>query len=125
MYGLKKPSQYEDVNQYSYKLWFQSIYNYVLSRVKVVTTTAALTVMDDTYYVRVDCTGGALTITLPSALSYPGRRILIKKIDATGNAVTISRSGTDTIEGSNTMSLAAQWNKQELISNGNTMWEKL
>lgn len=125
MYGLKRPSEYDKTESHAYRQWFNSIYQYVVSRINLVTKTASYTVEANVFYVRMDCTGGALTVTLPTASTYPGRRLFIKKIDASGNAVTISRSGTDTIEGSNTMSLAAQWNSQELISNGNTMWEKM
>ena len=125
MYGVQKPSEYDPLDSFNYRQWFYRVYSHILSTVKVKTTTAAYTVENDIFYVRADATSGVITITLPTASVYPGRRIFIKKIDASGNAVTVSRGGTDTIEGSNTITLAAQWNSQELISNGNTMWEQL
>jgi hypothetical protein len=75
------------------------------------------------YYVRADATGGAFTVTLPAANLNIGRRMFIKKVDASGNAVTVSRSGSDTIEGSNTVSLAAQWDKLQIISGAENSWE--
>ena len=125
MYGVKKPSEYEKVESFTYKQWFQSVYGYILSRVNIANVTTSYSIVANVFYVRGDATAGAITITLPPAVDCGGRRIFIKKIDASANAVTISRSGSDTIEGANTMALAAQWNKQELISNGNNMWEKM
>lgn len=125
MYGVQKPSEYDALDSFNYRQWFHRVYKYILSRVKVKTVTTTYTIEDDVFYTRADATAGAFTITLPPALPYSGRRVFVKKIDASGNAVTVSRAGTDTIEGSNTVSLAAQWNSQEFISNGNTMWEKI
>ena len=78
----------------------------------------------------VDASGGAVTVTLPAANSGVvggvlfGPVIRIKKIDASGNAVTISRAGADTIEGANTMSLAVQWDKVTLAADGVSLWTK-
>lgn len=125
MYGIQPLDDYTDIRSVSWKIWFKLLYDYVTSRVKLVTVTSAYTFAVDVFYVRADATAGAFTVTLPAALTCSGRQVVIKKIDSSVNAVTISRSGTDTIEGSSTMSLAAQWDKQILISNGNTGWEKL
>lgn len=51
----------------------------------------------------VDCSGGAVTINLPSIAALPNFPdqawlIGIKKTEASGNAVTINRNGTDTID---------------------------
>ena len=49
-----------------------------------------------------DCSGGAITVTLPQisglTLTDPWA-IGIKKTDSSGNAITINRAGTDTIDG--------------------------
>ncbi|MAH44062.1 hypothetical protein CL614_10170 [archaeon] len=67
----------------------------------------------------------SLTITLPLAASYPGRIIVVK--DSGGysniNNITISRAGSDTIEGVNTtlvLNNIAQFTR--LISNGVSNW---
>lgn len=125
MYGIKKPSLYDHVETYTYKQWFQDIYDYIVSRVNVKTTTISYTVEANIYYVRADATTGAITITLPTTSLAAGRQLLIKKIDSGVNAVTVAASGSDTIEGAATISLAVQWSKQGLISNGNGGWEKV
>lgn len=62
----------------------------------------------------VDCSGGAVTINLPSIAAltnFPDQTWLvgIKKTEASGNAVTINRNGTDTIDSATS---------KTLISNG-------
>jgi hypothetical protein len=37
-----------------------------------------------------DCTGGAITVNLPAVVVSNGREITVKKIDSTGNAVTVT-----------------------------------
>lgn len=68
------------------------------------------------YFINVDASGGAVTITLPAAStafgSGVGIRYIIRKTDASGNAVTIQRNGTpgtDTINGAASVTLAAQY----------------
>ena len=68
-----------------------------------------------------DASGGAFTLTLPAA-SAEKRILVIIKSDSSVNAVTISRDGSDTIEGSTTLSLASQYDYAILVNdedNGN------
>lgn len=53
----------------------------------------------------VDASGGAVTITLPAATGQYSA-ITVKKIDATFNAVTVQRAGSDTIESLTAYALA-------------------
>jgi hypothetical protein len=75
--------------------------------------------------VTVDASGGAITITLPTiAAASPsllGCRYDIKKIDSSGNAVTIDGAGAETIDGATTQSLASQFDSIS-ISAGATEW---
>jgi len=57
----------------------------------------------------VDATGGARTITLPTAVGVRGKVYVIKKTDSSSNAVTIDGNGAETIEGSATYSLSSQY----------------
>lgn len=50
--------------------------------------------------VRVDPTGGAFTITLPTAASISGQQIKIKNISTSVNTVTIDGFGSETVDGS-------------------------
>ncbi|MBE2229936.1 MAG: hypothetical protein IAE96_04745 [Chitinophagaceae bacterium] len=70
--------------------------------------TANYTLADD-YHIAFDATSGALSGFLPQANGCPGRIYIIKKIDASGNAVTLDGSGTEPIDGSLTYSLTTQW----------------
>jgi len=49
-----------------------------------------------------NATSAAFTVTLPAASSSNGHELIIMKYDATSNAVTITRQGTDGIIGSGT-----------------------
>jgi hypothetical protein len=45
------------------------------------------------FYLKVDATAGAVVVNLPAAASHPGRVLVIKKKDASANAVTPTRAG--------------------------------
>lgn len=72
-------------------------------------------------YFRCDATsatGGSLEVTLPSASANDGRTLVVKKVDASANAVVVTAAGSDTIDGAATKSLAAQYDHVVLHSNG-------
>ena len=66
-------------------------------------------------------TGGAsgITITLPAATL--GARYEIKKVDSGAGAITVATTSSQTIDGATTKSLAAQWDKITVTSDG-TSW---
>lgn len=68
--------------------------------------------------------GGGITITLPAANS-SDQIIIVRKVDAGAGAITVSRAGADTIEGANTISLAAQYAKCLLQSDGTSTWYRI
>jgi len=93
-------------------------------QLKTVSSTPYTAVFSD-YAVEVDATAGAFTFNLPAANAVPkGWQLKVKKIDASANAVTVTRAGADTIEGANTAALAAQWNSVNLTSDGVSLWLK-
>lgn len=71
-------------------------------------------------YVLCDATSGNITITLPAASSR--KKFHIKKIDSSVNTVSISRAGSDTIEGNTSLSLAAQYESYTLYNDGVSTW---
>ncbi len=72
--------------------------------------------------VRVDATGGAVTIALlAAATAGDGFQVAIKKTDSSGNAVTLDGNGSETIDGATTLALSAQYQVAILISDG-TNW---
>lgn len=87
-----------------------------------ITTVTSTTTLDATHYkILVDATSGAVTINLPAASSCAGRIYVIKKIDASANAVTIDGNSTDPIDGAPTQSIGTQWSSYTIQSNG-TAW---
>lgn len=66
--------------------------------------------------------GSAFAATLPLASTCAGRIYTIKKIDASGNAVTVTASGADTIDGAATKALSAQWKYITIQSDGVSAW---
>ncbi|MGD8969052.1 MAG: glycosyl hydrolase family 28-related protein [Anaerolineae bacterium] len=80
--------------------------------------TADYTIARADYVVAVDASSGAQTITLPNAQGEVGRMISVKRIDSSAHLVTISPQADQTVDGANTYSLAAQWQRVRLVSDG-------
>lgn len=76
----------------------------------------------DNVLVRTDCTSGAVTITLYTAVGNTGKSVAIKKIDSSANAVTIGTTSSQTIDGSTTYTINGQYNSITMVSNG-TNWD--
>lgn len=68
-----------------------------------------------------DATGGAVVFTLPFASAFPGRLVIAKKIDVSGNAVSLTPQSPDTIDGASSKSTTSQWGILRGYSNG-TNW---
>jgi hypothetical protein len=89
----------------------------------VETITAATDTLDDTnYFVRGDCTSNAITLTLPAASGNTGLTYIIKKVDSTGNSLTIDGNASETIDGSTTAVISSQYDSITIICNG-TNWD--
>jgi len=85
------------------------------------TKTSDYTLTETDSIIAADASGGAFTITLPTASGIAGRQYTIKKVDPTGNAVTVAATGTETIDGASTYSLSAQYDAVTIVSDG-TNW---
>lgn len=84
-------------------------------------TLSADTTLDDTWVdglARVDATAAARTITLPTAVGRTGKRFDVQKADASGNAVTVATTGGQTINGSATQAISAQYTVLTVVSDG-------
>lgn len=73
---------------------------------------------------RVDATSANRTVTLPAASGCSGRIYVVKKIDSSGNTVTIDGNASETIDGALTKVLTAQYEKTMIQSNGSS-WDVL
>lgn len=69
-----------------------------------------------------DCSGGASTVDLPTAASFPGTALIIKKVDSSINELTINSNGADTIDGESSKVLYSQYQTLILTSDGGTEW---
>lgn len=79
--------------------------------------TGAYTVTSFDEAITVDATSAPVTITLPTAVGRT-RPVTVKKVDASGNAVTIDGAGSETIDGQLTRTLTAQWRSATLLPSG-------
>lgn len=70
----------------------------------------------------VNANAGAVTITLPAAANYKGKYYSIKKTDASANVVTITCSGSDTIDGFASQYLFMPYEHLCVMSDG-TVWQ--
>ena len=90
---------------------------------KVDTVASALTLNVTHNTVLGNATSGAFTITLPACTTtIIGRRYMIMKTDASGNAVTVGRSGSDTINGATTNVLSTQYSKNTYVCGSVGNW---
>jgi hypothetical protein len=72
------------------------------------------------------CSGASFTITLPAANSKTGKRLVVKKTDSsTSNIITVSRAGSDTIDGATSVTLLNRYEFVILVSDGGTVWSVL
>lgn len=85
-----------------------------------VTTTYTILASDET--ILADASGGAFTVTLPTAVGITGKRYSIKKTDSSTNAVTVDGDGAETIDGDANFELALQDEVIGLVSDGTEWW---
>ena len=86
--------------------------------IPIATKTAAYTLTRGDAMILADCTSAAFTVTLPPAVDLKGRVYHIKKIDSSGNAVTLDGDGAETIDGSTTKVNYVRYATISVISDG-------
>ena len=85
-------------------------------------SSAFYTVLENDCLILADGTSNTVAITLPSAALHKNRILSFKRIQSGGNNITITRAGSDTIEGSTSITLSAQYDSRLLVSDGGTLW---
>jgi len=91
----------------------------------IVTKTANYTVTATDETILVNCNGANRTITLPSAVAVgAGKRVAIKKIDASAFTVTVDADASQEIDGELTQVLTAEGDCMEIESDGSSWWIK-
>ena len=89
----------------------------IATAIRTVTASTNLTSVDGTVYG--NTTGGAVTLTLPTASQYPGLVLCVKR-SAGANTLTVAPSGSDTIDGGGSVSVTTA---QYFQSNGTSGWQ--
>lgn len=89
-----------------------------------VTVLTSDTTLDSTHNtVTMDASGGARVVTLPAAsTSIVGRMYRVKKMDSSGNSVTITCAGSDTLDGAATKALTTQYQYATVICTASNAW---
>lgn len=67
-----------------------------------------------------DASGGSVNIELPTPVE--GMLVAVKKVDSSGNNVNINTPGTETIDGSGSVSISAQYASREITSDGTSYY---
>ena len=80
------------------------------------TTAYSLTATDSV--ILADATGGAFTVTLPTAVGCQGRQYTVKRTNSGSNNVTVGATSSQTIDGAATKALGAQWSTIAVVSDG-------
>lgn len=74
------------------------------------------------YFYPCDATSGNIVATLPAAASVYSKKYVVKKIDSSANTITVTASGSDTIDGAGTKVLSKQWDTCTIASDGVSNW---
>lgn len=86
-------------------------------------TSGSATIGDAKKLFLCNATSGAITATLPlAAAAGDGFTIAVKKTDSSSNAIAFAVSGSDTIDGTSSLSLTRQYDWIVLISDGSASW---
>ena len=94
----------------------------VTATVDTVTKTADYTVTTANNVILCNAVGGPFTVTLPTAVGYDGKHYTIKKIDISTNAVTVTGSGSETIDAETTQIIVRKNVSLTIVSDG-TNWK--
>lgn len=90
-------------------------------RVRSVSATTTVDTGGNKDHVILVTASAAVTVNLPAASTMTGRVLVVKKIDASANNVTIDPNASETIDGATTRVLSTQWASVRFVSNG-TSW---
>ncbi len=90
---------------------------------RVVTASTNVNPLDDSHLV--DCSGGAVTLTLETCIAGDGRKHWFKKTDSSANAMIVHGLGSETVEGGSTVSTTIQGITFIVWSDGITGWQSV
>lgn len=95
----------------------------IQSATSAVTNANATSTTTDGFLAYLFSTGNTgRTLTLPAASANNGRTLQVKKTDSGTGTVTITRAGSDTIDGATTYVLTSQYDSVTLTCDGSATW---
>lgn len=91
-----------------------------LGVVPYVSKSATYAPTENDYFIAVDASGGAVTLNLPACASLRvGKTYIIKKVDSSGNAVSVNPNSAETLDGSSTtLDITTQWYALTIVNTG-------
>lgn len=69
-----------------------------------------------------DTTSAGFTVTLPLAADNASRLITVKKVSTDSNQLTVTHSGSDTIDGASSQIIVEPYTAVTFISDGTSWW---
>lgn len=81
-------------------------------------TTTPYSQIENDDIILIDATAAVATVNLLGSANRTGKQIIIKKIDSSGNSVTIDPASAETIDGAATHVLSSQFDSVTLVSDG-------
>jgi hypothetical protein len=123
------------IRQYATDAYNRQQYNIVLTKLESAINGAAdgrlfpavskatnYTVNQNDAVILADATAGAITISLPPAREMEQKRLTVKKIDSSGNAVIVDANGAETIDGAANKAIAVQYASHDFVSLNGAWW---
>jgi hypothetical protein len=92
-----------------------------LTQTAVVFSQSPYSVLSTDSTISCNATSGAIVLNLPAATG-TGRVIRVKKTDSSANGCTLTRAGSDTIDGAATVALTAQYASSTIEDSGSGTW---
>ena len=112
-----------DSNSFSFRIWLNNLWNFIIHHTSVTAVSAAYTAKLSDSVILVDTSGGAITITLPIVLGTKQKTYTIKKSTNSANNITVATPGSETIDGSATSTVSGtSYESKKYISDGSNWW---
>lgn len=116
IFGLTVQSKNDAEYVRSIAFWVRRLFDLTTYQFEEITTSQTIRVTRQVYLV--DASGGAVTITLPPAKDAKGEWVLIKKTNSGTPNVTVDGDGSETIDGSTTLTISGHNDHYKIASNG-------
>lgn len=120
---LRANDQIADANgvvTYLFQRWLDRLCGRIDNNARAITASGAVQGTD--YLILANATGGAITVTLPPVAASRGRELVVKKTDASANAVTVDGNSSETVDGGANISTTTQNVAMRVLCDGTQWW---